>query len=95
MAPHIWRVLGLKGCRVELRFHPPITVPPGADRKRLAAEAQAMVAAGVTLSNAGMTGGVLPAAAIEGGERAPAVLPLNATGSVAAAAAHRSGPTAH
>jgi len=95
MASHIWRVLGMKGCRAELRFHPPITVTPGADRKRLAAEAQAMVAAGVALSNAGMTGGVLPAAAIEGGERAPAVSPLNATGSVAAAAAHRSGPTAH
>lgn len=96
MAPHIWRVLGMKGCRAELRFHPPITVPPHADRKRLAAEAQASVAKGVAIANAAMAAGALPAptpvvAVAEADDRAGMTSSFNAAESVAAVGARRSG----
>lgn len=53
LAPHLFRALGLKGCEVELRFHAPIAVDRGVDRKQLAREARSAVARGVALSQAG------------------------------------------
>jgi 1-acyl-sn-glycerol-3-phosphate acyltransferase len=87
MAPHIWRVLGMKGCRAELRFHPPITVAANADRKQLAAEAQAMVAAGVAAANAAMGAAI--------GARSATAMPLSATARAVAGAGRQSGPAAH
>jgi 1-acyl-sn-glycerol-3-phosphate acyltransferase len=89
MAPHLWRVLGLKGCHAELRFHPPVAVPANADRKVLSAQCRTLIAAGVALSNAGMTGTGLPAAT------AGAAAPLSAAGRAVAGGARRSGPTGH
>ncbi len=87
MAPHIWRVLGLKGCRVELRFHPPITVAANADRKQLAVQTQAMVAAGVAAANATMGATACAGSA--------AAMPLSAAARATAGAGRQSEPAAH
>lgn len=51
LMPHLFRVFGLKGAEVEVRFHEPIAVGPSPDRKDLARRAQAAVEAGVAASN--------------------------------------------
>lgn len=51
LVPHLWRVLGLRGATVELRFHPPIAADD-ADRKALARASHAAVAAGVAEAHA-------------------------------------------
>lgn len=53
LMPHLFRVFGLKGAEVEVRFHDPIPVGPSLNRKDLARRAQAAVEAGVAESNAG------------------------------------------
>jgi 1-acyl-sn-glycerol-3-phosphate acyltransferase len=50
--PHLMRMLGLPGCRVEVRFHAPIHSRQIGNRKQLARVAEAAVAAGVAASNA-------------------------------------------
>jgi len=60
MFPHLWRMLGLKGAEVEVRFLEPI-VPAGAGRKELARRAQAAVAASVAEVNSEMEGNALAA----------------------------------
>lgn len=92
MAPHIWRVLGLRGCRVELRFLEPLTVGSGTNnRKQLAAASEARVAAGVALANAGMAHSLPPAAAAFAADTTLAV-PVNAAASATAVAGRRSAP---
>jgi len=63
MFPHLWRMLGLKGAEVEVRFLAPI-VPAGASRKELARRAQAAVAASVAAVNAEMGEEALPVRAV-------------------------------
>ncbi len=53
LMPHLFRVFGLKGAEVEVRFHDPIPVGPSPNRKDLARRAWTAVAAGVSESNAG------------------------------------------
>lgn len=50
--PHLYRMLGLPGCRVEVRFHAPIHTRQVGNRKQICRVAQAAVAAGVAESNA-------------------------------------------
>ncbi|NKC16841.1 MAG: 1-acyl-sn-glycerol-3-phosphate acyltransferase [Gammaproteobacteria bacterium] len=45
--PHAWRMLCGPGSQVEVRFHPPMLACAETDRKFLAAECQAAVAAGI------------------------------------------------
>ncbi len=52
LAPHLWRMLGMRGCHVEMRFMPPIHSASAGNRKELARLAQAAVATGVAASNA-------------------------------------------
>jgi 1-acyl-sn-glycerol-3-phosphate acyltransferase len=47
MFPHLWRALAAPGAEVRIVFHPPLAMVAGADRKRLAQEAEARVRAGV------------------------------------------------
>jgi 1-acyl-sn-glycerol-3-phosphate acyltransferase len=47
MFPHLWRALAAPGGVVHVVFHPPLAMAAGADRKRLAREAEARVRAGV------------------------------------------------
>jgi 1-acyl-sn-glycerol-3-phosphate acyltransferase len=83
MAPHIWRVLGLKGCVAELRFHPPIAVMAGDSRKRLAAAAEARVAEGVAAAHRRLLGT----------SAAPGVAAtINAAARAAVGEEHRSAP---
>ena len=51
LMPHLFRVFGLEGAEVEVRFHEPIPVGPSPDRKELARRSQAAVAAGVAEAN--------------------------------------------
>ncbi len=51
LLPHLFRVFGLKGAEVEVRFHQPIALGPAPDRKALSRRAQAAVEAGVAASN--------------------------------------------
>lgn len=51
--PHFWRVLGLKGGRVEVSFHLPLRTGDWRDRKELARKAHALVAAGVAAAHRG------------------------------------------
>lgn len=51
LLPHLFRVFGLKGADVEVRFHQPIALGPSPDRKDLSRRAQAAVEAGVAASN--------------------------------------------
>ncbi len=44
---HVKRFLRLSGAVVRVTFHPPIALQPGTDRKRLAAQVHAIVAAGL------------------------------------------------
>lgn len=50
--PHLFRMLGLPGCHVEVRFHAPIHSRQIGNRKQIARLAEAEVAAGVAASNA-------------------------------------------
>jgi 1-acyl-sn-glycerol-3-phosphate acyltransferase len=52
LLPHLFRVFGLDGAEVEVRFHEPIPLGPSPDRKDLSRRAQAAVEAGVAASNA-------------------------------------------
>lgn len=54
---HLWRVLGLGRARIDLMFHPPVTLPAFASRKALADHCFAAVRDGVLRAHAG----VLPA----------------------------------
>lgn len=45
---HVKRFLRLSGAVVRVVFHPPITIPPGADRKVLAARLRDIVASGLS-----------------------------------------------
>jgi len=47
MFPHLWRALAAPGAEVRIVFHPPLDMAAGADRKRLAREAEARVRDGV------------------------------------------------
>lgn len=47
LAPHAWAVLGLGRMRVELEFHPPLTLVGCGSRKHLSARAHRFVARGV------------------------------------------------
>jgi len=53
LLPHLFRVFGLKGADVEVRFHEPISIGASPNRKDLTRRAQAAVEAGVAESNAG------------------------------------------
>jgi len=53
LLPHLTRVFGLKGAIVEVRYHEPIPVEEGTDRKTLARRCEAAVAEGVAASHAG------------------------------------------
>ena len=44
---HVSRFLRCSGAVVRVTFHPPIAIPPGTDRKTLAAQVHAIVAAGL------------------------------------------------
>lgn len=50
MVPHFFRALAAEGVRVEVRFHPPVEINEGTDRKQLAAAAYEAVASGVSAS---------------------------------------------
>jgi 1-acyl-sn-glycerol-3-phosphate acyltransferase len=45
---HVKRFLRLSGAVVRVVFHPPITVPPTADRKAVAAQLHGIVASGLS-----------------------------------------------
>jgi 1-acyl-sn-glycerol-3-phosphate acyltransferase len=49
---HVKQFLRLSGAVVRVVFHPPITIPAGIDRKALAAQAQDIVASGLSCSDA-------------------------------------------
>lgn len=59
LMPHLFRVFGLEGADVEVRFHEPIPVGPAPNRKDLARRARAAVEAGVAEANRG-DGDALP-----------------------------------
>ncbi len=44
---HVSRFLRMSGAVVRVIFHPPLTIPPGTDRKALALQVQAIVASGL------------------------------------------------
>lgn len=69
---HMWRVFGMKGAEVEVRFHAPVRAVDVADRKALARHCHDVVAGGVRASRAA-AGGAAPAAgsATAGGRRRP------------------------
>jgi len=46
LLPHLWEALKTGPLDVVVEFHPPLTVGPGLDRKRLAAQAEAVIRAG-------------------------------------------------
>lgn len=51
LMPHLFRVFGLKGAEVEVRFHTPIAVGSSPNRKELARRAQDAIVAGVAEAN--------------------------------------------
>lgn len=53
LMPHLFRVFGLKGAEVDVRFHDPIPVGASPNRKQLARRGQAAVETGVAESNRG------------------------------------------
>ncbi len=57
LAPHLFRVAGMRGAEVELRFHPPIWADEVADRKDLARRCQRSVEAGVAAAHAALETG--------------------------------------
>jgi 1-acyl-sn-glycerol-3-phosphate acyltransferase len=68
MFSHLWGIVGLGRSTVVVEFHPPVTIRDFADRKRLAAYCQAVVAAGVSSA---LSGHPQPRPDLPGGARAP------------------------
>lgn len=63
--PHVSRFLRMSGAVVRVTFHPPMAIPPDADRKTLARQLHAIVASGLKVDDAGR-GPAEPARARDG-----------------------------
>lgn len=62
LVPHIWEAIGLGAVRVEIDFHPPVTVAEAGTRKHLAMDCHRVISHAVARANAGRPDAVAPVA---------------------------------